>query len=177
MYLYIFCTVDVISLVIQAVGGGMASVAFQQEPVGNTDLGTRIMVAGVLFQLAAIIVFSFLFTWVVLKGLKSRGEILRETKVRMVLGATVISVMVLVTRAIYRSVELLEGWSGHLMTTERYFFGLDGAMMIVAVVVFNIARPGWAEPWKGKSGNSSVSEPEMMEDPYVPEGDVERYRK
>lgn len=50
-------------------------------------------------------------------------------------------------------------------------------MMIVAVVVFNIARPGWAEPWKGKSGNSSVSEPEMMEDPYVPEGDVERYRK
>lgn len=176
MYLYIFCTVDIISLVIQAVGGGMASVAFQQEPVGNTDLGTKIMVAGVLFQLAAIMVFFVLFTWVILKGLKTRGDILRETRVRLVLGATVISVMMLVARAVYRSVELLEGWTGHLMTTESYFIGLDGSLMVVAVVVFNFARPGWAEPWKGKSGNSSISEGEMMEQPPV-EGEVDRYHK
>ena len=173
MYLYIFCTVDVISLVIQAVGGGMASVAFQQTPPGNTDLGTRIMVAGVLFQLAAIIVFSILFTWVILKGLKSRGEVLRELKVRLVLGATVLSVMSLVARAVYRTIELLQGWEGYLITTEKYFFALDGAMMVLAVVVFNVARPGWAEPWKGKSGNTSVNE-DVMDG----EGTVEmRYNK
>ncbi|CZS96838.1 related to RTA1 domain protein [Rhynchosporium graminicola] len=179
MYLYIFCTVDVISLVIQAVGGGMASVAFQQDPIGNTDTGTRIMVAGVLFQLSAIVVFSFLFVWVVLKGLKSRGEVLRETKVRLVLGATVVSVAALVARAVYRTIELLQGWEGYLITTEKYFFALDGAMMVLAVVVFNFAQPGWADPWKGKIENhSNVSQGDMVQgSPYIVEGDVDRYRK
>ncbi|KAH0160356.1 RTA1 like protein, partial [Aureobasidium melanogenum] len=60
-YLWIFCTVDVISLVIQAVGGGSAAVAFNSTPRGNTKVGTDIMVAGIDFQLASVIVFSILF--------------------------------------------------------------------------------------------------------------------
>lgn len=157
-YLYIFCTIDVISLVIQAVGGAMASIAFQQTPVGDTDKGTRIMVAGILFQLAAIAIFSALFTWVILKGLQSRGEILKQAKIRMVIAATCISVLVLVIRAIYRTIELLQGWDGYLITTEPYFLALDGAMMVISVAVFNFARPGWAEPWKKTSVSETVSE-------------------
>ncbi|KAG9801840.1 RTA1 like protein, partial [Aureobasidium melanogenum] len=60
-YLWIFCTVDIISLVIQAVGGGSAAVAFNSTPPGNTKVGTDIMVAGIDFQLASVIVFSILF--------------------------------------------------------------------------------------------------------------------
>jgi hypothetical protein len=168
MYLYIFCTVDLISLVIQAVGGGMASVAFQQTPVGNTERGTRIMVAGILFQLAAIIVFSSLFSWVIIQGLKSRGEVLQRLKVRLVIGATCLSVTVLVIRAIYRTIELLQGWTGYLITTERYFWALDGAMMVICVVVFNFARPGWSEPFKAPKGTTSgeASEGEVADRRY-----------
>lgn len=60
MYLYIFCTADTISLVVQAVGGASAAIAFEKTPPGNTATGTHIMVAGILFQLASVIVFSVL---------------------------------------------------------------------------------------------------------------------
>ena len=141
----------------------MASVAYQQTPVGNTEIGTRIMVAGILFQLAAIVVFSTLFIWVILQGLKSRGEVLKELKVRLVIGATCISVLVLVIRAIYRTIELLQGWEGYLITTEAYFLALDGAMMVICVAVFNFARPGWADPWKRKTTSGHVSEQDVDE--------------
>lgn len=143
----------------------MASVAYQQTPIGSTELGTRIMVAGILFQLAAIIIFSSLFVWVILQGLKSRGEVLKQAKVKAIIAATCLSVTVLVIRAIYRTIELLQGWEGHLMTTEKYFWFLDGLMMVICGVVFNFARPGWSEPWKQKGGMSSgeASEGEVVE--------------
>ncbi|KFZ01418.1 hypothetical protein V500_00771 [Pseudogymnoascus sp. VKM F-4518 (FW-2643)] len=152
-YLYIFCTADIVSLVVQAVGGGMASFAYQQTPPRDTETGTHIMVAGILFQLAAIIVFSFLFARVIVKALKSRGEVLRQREIQYIIAATTFSVVVIVTRSIYRTIELLQGWEGYLITTERFFLALDGAMMVLAVAAFNIARPGWAEA--GKSDRSS----------------------
>lgn len=133
----------------------MASVAYQQTPPGNTSLGTHIMVAGILFQLASIIVFSFLFVWVIVKGLKSRGEVLRQRKIQIIIAATTFSVVVIVIRSIYRTIELLQGWKGYLITTERFFLALDGAMMVLAVAVFNFARPGWAE--EGRKDRTSLS--------------------
>lgn len=52
-YIYISC--DVISLVIQAVGGGMAAVALDSNK--DTDSGTHIMVAGIAFQVATMSTF------------------------------------------------------------------------------------------------------------------------
>jgi len=102
------------------------------------------MVAGILFQLASIAVFSFLFTWVILKALRSHGEVLRQRKIQYIIAATVFAVIVIVIRSIYRTIELLQGWSGYLITTERYFIALDGAMMVLCVGVFNIVQPRWA---------------------------------
>ncbi|KAF3990792.1 hypothetical protein FT663_00661 [Candidozyma haemuli var. vulneris] len=49
-YIYISC--DVISLVIQAIGGGMAATALTANK--DTDDGTHIMVAGIAFQVATM---------------------------------------------------------------------------------------------------------------------------
>jgi hypothetical protein len=140
-YLYIFCTVDLISLVVQAVGGGVAATAFEKTPPENSETGTHIIVAGILFQLASIMVFSVLFVYVVIKGLRSRGEILKQKKIQYVIAATIFSVVVLVIRSIYRTIELLQGWNGYLLNTERYFIALDGTMMILFVGVFNFVQP------------------------------------
>jgi len=123
----------------------MASVAFQRTPPGNSAIGTHIMVSGIIFQLASLLVFSALFTLVTLRALREKGEILAQRKVRYVVAATVLSVVVIVTRSIYRTIELLQGWNGYLINTERFFVGLDGALMVVAVGVFNVAQPMWAE--------------------------------
>jgi RTA1 like protein len=161
-YLYIFCGVDLISLVVQAVGGGAAATAFEKIPPENSGTGTHIMVAGILFQLASIIVFSLLFTYVITKALRSRGEILKQKKIQYVIAATAFSVVVLVIRSIYRTIELLQGWNGYLINTERYFIALDGTMMILFVGAFNFVQPRWSEGWEGKTGGVLVRGEEMV---------------
>src|SRR4051795_1784919 len=55
-YLWIFCTCDIISLVVQAAGGGLAS-SESDKIGGDTATGTNIMVAGIVFQLISITIF------------------------------------------------------------------------------------------------------------------------
>lgn len=119
----------------------MAAAAFDKMPQGNTAPGTHVMVAGVLFQLASLVVFSVLFTCVITKTLRSNCEKLQDKRVRWIIEAVVFSVAVIVTRTVYRAIELLQGWRGYLITTERYFIALDGTMMVLAVGVFNLAQP------------------------------------
>lgn len=57
------------------------------------------------------------------------------------LAAVFISLTMIFIRSIYRTVELLQGWSGYLITHEGYFIGLDGAIMVVAIAVFNFLDP------------------------------------
>lgn len=43
---------------------------------------------------------------------------------------------------VFRSVELSEGWTGHLVQTEIYQMVLDGIPMVIAVGIFNFLHPG-----------------------------------
>jgi RTA1 like protein len=146
LYLWIFCSCDFLSLVIQAVGGGMASEA--NEAGGDTKPGTDIMVAGIVIQLASITVFVFLALEFLRRTI--RQDIIRSMKRTMVplLCAMVLSILAIYVRSVYRTIELLQGWTGYLITTETYFVVLDGAMMVLAVVVFNVIHPGWFMPTK-----------------------------
>ena len=60
-YSYIFITCDVVSLVIQAVGGGMTAIAAQEYD--DVDPGTYTMIAGIAFQVFSMSVF--LLCWLV----------------------------------------------------------------------------------------------------------------
>jgi len=135
LYLYIFCTCDFISLVVQAIGGGIASGATTQSV---TNLGTNIMVAGIIFQLATITVFVYFFC-----NFLWRVELFTLPRnIKLLTYITAFSVITIYTRSIYRTIELLQGWTGYLITHQRYFIALDGAMMVLAVGVFNVVNPG-----------------------------------
>ncbi|KAB8227031.1 RTA1 domain-containing protein [Aspergillus alliaceus] len=75
------------------------------------------------------------------------------SQVKWLVAATSASVAFIYIRSIYRTVELLQGWSGYLITHEKYFIVLDSAMMVAAVGVFNVFHPAWLMP-----SGSSVSE-------------------
>ncbi|KAL8818583.1 MAG: hypothetical protein Q9223_002808 [Gallowayella weberi] len=174
-YLWVFCTIDFVSLLLQAVGGGMASAA-GEEPNGDLKPGTNTMIAGIIFQLVANLVFSGLAASVVVKtyqkgkGLLNvddravsqsnatkTGAATTTGKLRLLVGATSVSTLALVVRGIYRTIELLQGWRGHLITTERYFIGLDGALMAIAVLTFVFVNPGRLLPHKGEcTGNQNA---------------------
>lgn len=45
---------------------------------------------------------------------------------------------------IIRSVaELSEGWGGHLIKTQKYFIGLEGAIVSAGILALNIFHPGF----------------------------------
>ncbi|KAL4906049.1 hypothetical protein BDW74DRAFT_137621 [Aspergillus multicolor] len=154
VYLIIFVTCDVISLVVQAIGGGMASVAAAQEN-GNTKPGTNIMVAGIIFQMASITVFVLCAADFVRRTLRRRLLQSYTRTIVPLLAAMIFSVLCIYVRSIYRTIELLEGWSGYLITTERFFIALDGAMMVLAVAIFNVIHPGWFLPGAGSTRKGS----------------------
>jgi hypothetical protein len=147
--------------VLQAIGGGLASTEASGIPP-DTKLGTSIMVAGIVFQMASMSVFTGCageFLVRVMKATREQGKnstssgIKDNTGVRSkmmyLLYAMAFSILCIFIRSIYRTIELLQGWSGYLITHEPFFLGLDATLMILAVVVFNFVHPGWFLPKSG----------------------------
>ncbi|KXG48802.1 RTA-like protein [Penicillium griseofulvum] len=149
LYLWIFCTCDVISLVVQAVGGGMAS-GEADKIGGDTATGTHIMVAGIVFQLFSITIFVFCAADFIRRVMRKRLLQSVTGSVIPLFAAMILSIVCIYIRSIYRTIELSQGWDGYLITHESYFIALDGAMMVVSVAIFNVLHPGWMLP-SGKS--------------------------
>ncbi|KAI6084893.1 RTA1-domain-containing protein [Hypoxylon rubiginosum] len=140
MYTIIFLTCDVISLVIQAAGGAMASSAASSQT--DTQLGTNIMVAGVIFQLVAMTAFALLSIDFVRRSAKFG----MPAEYNKILIALFISLAAIYARSVFRAVELIEGWTGYLMEHEAYFIALDGSLMVVAVLIFLVFDPSQTLP-------------------------------
>jgi RTA1 like protein len=53
----------------------------------------------------------------------------------------VISDLAIVVRAIYRVVELAQGWTGYLISHEPWFYGFDTALMLICLSIWVIGHP------------------------------------
>ncbi|OWT39239.1 hypothetical protein J008_03205 [Cryptococcus neoformans] len=185
-YVALFVTCDVISLILQAVGGGWA--ASSDFPVPKAP--TNIMVAGIIFQLVSMIIFSLLAcdfmyrAWrkkpyqrkvrqVVDEPIGETGsgategtegsegekfdEVERSAVVRgwwWVMAGTAICSLMIIIRGVYRSVELVQGWNGYVISREVYQDCLDGIPMFIAVLSINVFHPGFFLPRRRKWGRA-----------------------
>ncbi|CAF0880546.1 unnamed protein product [Didymodactylos carnosus] len=152
-YTIIFVICDVISLVIQAIGGGMAAVAENMST--STDLGTHIMVGGIVFQMASMalyVLFGLEFAWRATKKRPFKKRIATDTpafdraplslgKYKGLIFAMFLSTLMIFIRSIYRTIELLQGWTGYVITHEPFFDCLDGVPMIIAIAIFTFFHP------------------------------------
>ncbi|KAF7371327.1 RTA1-domain-containing protein [Mycena sanguinolenta] len=145
-YAVLFITCDIIALMIQAVGGGIASTASDSS---GTTLGGNIMLAGIVFQFVSIVTYStlaadFLFHYHTDRPLRfnSNGRGILEEKVKTMICGLTFSTLTLSIRSIYRIVELAGGWNGRVLHTEVYFNVLDGGMVVLAIYTLNFVHPG-----------------------------------
>ncbi|KAJ7747832.1 RTA1-domain-containing protein, partial [Mycena metata] len=145
-YTIIFVSCDILALVIQGAGGGIAS---SSTTLSGANLGANIMLAGIVFQFVAIITYSALAADVLRRYHKDlpvrrtpndRG--LMDGKLKTMIAALAFSTLVLFIRSIYRIIELANGWHGHIIHTEVYFNVLDGGMVVLAIFTINFAHPG-----------------------------------
>jgi hypothetical protein len=136
-YTIIFVICDLISLIVQAVGGGQAAVATKTN--ADTTNGTHIMVAGICFQMLTMSIYVLLVVIYIFRVSKADVKLTEKIKV-FLFGMGIITLMIFI-RCIYRTVELLGGWSGYIITHEVYFACLDGLPMVIAFIAFNIFHP------------------------------------
>jgi len=116
------------------------------------NLGSHIMLAGIVFQLVVIVIYSFCAIEFYLRYSKnspftSRSALtpvrgLCTEKLRHMAHALVFMTTCLFIRGVYRTVELAGGWNGRVISTQIYFNVLDGAMITLVVYTLNFAHPG-----------------------------------
>lgn len=163
-YAIIFCTCDVVSLIVQAIGGAQASTANTNDAM---NMGTHIMVAGIAFQLFTMTLFGGLLADFLWRVMKTNGQFrgMVTGGMKKVFGAILVSFLMIYIRSVYRTIELAQGWHGYLIEHEGYFIGLDAAIMAIAVGVFVVVdpavifhgegRPGYAKRRDAKQGPES----------------------
>ncbi|GAA6005230.1 hypothetical protein JCM10207_002905 [Rhodosporidiobolus poonsookiae] len=134
-----FVTADVVSLVIQGIGGGMAGSAADDQP-NQLETGSNVMLAGIIVQLVVMVVFSgYMCAWAWI----ARSEIRKSgTRMQLMLAALAVSSAAIIIRGGYRTAELNEGFRGELALDENMIL-LDAIPVLIATWVLNIVHPHW----------------------------------
>ena len=164
-----FVTADLVALSVQGVGGALAAIAAGNHK--DPEKGGRIMLGGIVFQMLAITIYmalaiEFVYRFWHNKPFEGRVDTScgRHTLDRnmklMLVGSALSSLMIYVRyfwqahlnlpevvlifqpRSIYRTIELIDGWNGRIITTELYFNVMDGAMIVASLYCLNIFHPG-----------------------------------
>ncbi|KAJ3558819.1 hypothetical protein NM688_g699 [Phlebia brevispora] len=129
-YAIVFIGLDIVALVVQAVGGAAASEASENHH--SADPGGHIMLAGIVLQLVAIVVYMTLASEFIMRYLRdrpvrkiSRGkhEALHafSRDYEMMLFGLTFSTTCVFIRSVYRTCELSNGWTGHIISTQHLF--------------------------------------------------------
>ncbi|EPQ59429.1 RTA1-domain-containing protein [Gloeophyllum trabeum ATCC 11539] len=140
-----FVCSDIVTFLIQAAGG---SISISNNP--QTALtGSHIFLAGLAAQFVSFLFFSLLYCAFLWKIYRHNPEVYSLDKDKKwyhdwrTLGvALFISCIGILIRSIYRTIELSEGYQGHLATSEPYFYGLDTLPLFIAITVYVPFWPG-----------------------------------
>lgn len=158
MYMIVFVTCDAISLSIQGAGGAVAGMA-----AGNGEdptTGGSIMLVGIIIQMVAITLFiitatEFFYRYASDKPFRKEAHSDMEKpkgtyntgamdpRMKIACYAMAFSTTCLFIRAVYRTIELTDGWNGRIIATQVYFNVLDGGMVTLGMFTLNIFHPGY----------------------------------
>lgn len=148
-YTTFFVACDIVSLLVQAAGGGIAASTPLTNP-GLIDTGTNILVAGLSIQVACLFAFlacSLEFFWRVRKNPELRNpqfaDLVHSKRFKMFLFALFGATACLFVRTVFRAIELSEGFSGEMANREVDFMVLDGVMVILACTCLTVLHPGF----------------------------------
>jgi hypothetical protein len=130
LYPWIFMICDLLSLVLQAAGGGVAASATTDS---GSAIGGRIMLAGIVFQVATFTILYGMTVAFILNVKRNKSTLTTEgVYVLTSKGFKVFAIGLLVSsaaiyvRCVYRISELATGWANPIMRDEASFIVLDG---------------------------------------------------
>jgi hypothetical protein len=174
MYTYVFVSCDVLALILQGTGGGMAATAKDSK---GSKRGVDIMIAGLISQVVTMVAFLALWGDFVLRTRRARlsGSLsrtqpplydqLRAYKTFALFQWALFTATILIfVRCVYRVAELWDGFGGHLANDEVTFMIFEGPMIIIAVTAITAFHPGrvfgdlWVPAGKGVRSMGKLSD-------------------
>ncbi|KAK4949811.1 hypothetical protein LTR10_011653 [Elasticomyces elasticus] len=151
-YTWIFIAGDLLSLVIQAIGGGIA--ATSEDDNARQELGDHLMMAGIALQVVTLSFFGIAALAYILARRRAHNVPL-STEARKYLNSTLfkcfavgftLAFTAIFIRCVYRIVEMAGGWGNPIMQSQTPFIVLDGCMVTFATLMQTIFHPGWCFP-------------------------------
>ena len=159
---HIFIAGDFLSLVLQGVGGGLAATADFGSDL--QDVGTDIMIAGVIWQVFTLSIFGILLVDYAIRTYRRRDQLtpeamsyLQKKSFRCFMFAIALAFITIFARCVYRIPELAGGWRSELMREELDFIILEGAMIVTSVVALTLCHPGYCFPVLSSTGTKAKS--------------------
>ncbi|KAH0557084.1 hypothetical protein GP486_005125 [Trichoglossum hirsutum] len=149
---FVFC--DVISILLQVVGGAITASARDNYQDANArrvrQKGVHIMLGGLAYQVFSLTLFMILWGEFSLRASKAPAEMknqgfekLRSTfKFKAFRPALWLATICIFIRSVFRVVELNQGFGGPIANNEPSFLVLEGPMIIIATGVLTIFHPG-----------------------------------
>ncbi|KAI0080969.1 RTA1-domain-containing protein [Panus rudis PR-1116 ss-1] len=141
----IFVASDITTFLIQGTGGGLT---VTDDP-DRAKLGQDIFLAGLILQLVSFALFTIIYLRFLYRVRKYEPYVWRKHSRlpflqdwRSLAFALCISAVGVLVRSFYRVVELAQGYSGYLATTEVFFYALDALPLFIATAVFVPFWPG-----------------------------------
>jgi len=150
-YTWGFVSTDILALVFQGAGGGIAGSAGDNESLRG--VGTDLMMVGICLQVATLVVFGILNIDFVLRRqkdpmpLSSEAEdTLNSTKFRCYAVGLLVAYLAILTRCVYRIAEMAGGWRNPIMQDQDLFIGLDSSLVALATLLQTLLHPGFFFP-------------------------------
>ncbi|KAI9832696.1 MAG: hypothetical protein M1838_005634 [Thelocarpon superellum] len=141
LYYWIFIPCDILSLTLQAAGGGLSS-----STSGSNQAGVNVAIAGLAFQVFTLTIFSLLALEYAFRYLRAQRVTPRETPLprpfKIFVVFLTLAIVCILIRCCYRIDELSDGYNGPLISNQGLFIALEGSMIIVAAFALNVAHPG-----------------------------------
>jgi len=145
-YTLIFCGCDLLSLVLQAAGGGIASGA---TTYSQDQLGINVMLGGLSVQVASLALFAALcgeFAFRLFRSPNSwsteHATLYQSKLFKAFLCGLAVALLTIFIRSAFRVAELSGGFHGPLANNQISFMILEGAMIVIATSCLTILHPG-----------------------------------
>ncbi|CAD6439833.1 be581865-7688-4b94-9ad9-d4fbc19cf3a3 [Sclerotinia trifoliorum] len=119
-YTWVFTSFDILSLLLQVIGGGIAASAGDNH--STRDLGTNPMIAGIVWQVFTLIVFAALVLDYIIRTRRSWDRVPEDKRIMAVrrpfklfcVGVTVPFITIF-ARCVYRIAEMVGSWANPIM--------------------------------------------------------------
>ncbi|KAJ8489801.1 hypothetical protein ONZ51_g2712 [Trametes cubensis] len=157
LYSRIFLTGDLLSLLIQGGGGGIAASALNDQ--SKVNLGSRVILVGLIVQIFSMTVFCYMMAEYAFRRFTDRpfrkpdmasyaetavpmSARTMDRSMKLLITGICVSTALIYIRSIYRIIEFSDGYNGKIAHTQVLFNVFDGMMVTLAMYTLNAMHPG-----------------------------------